>query len=325
MNSKSKNDFEYKRSKFRIALLAIMLFLIAIRFVDLFIYPDTDILPANFFFAVAIVQLFFLWFDEVKEKYHILWVQKKKDELNEMKSKFMLITSHELLTPIAVIKLHLSLFAREALGSLSDKQKNALTDMDKHVERLVHIKDALLKIYYGSPDSFRERLKPEPIEPLIRGAADDVMPFVRQRNQNFSIEIDEGIPKAYLGPREIKQVLVNLLLNSIRYTPDNGSIKIKAKDDKDSIRVEVEDNGIGIPSDKLDTIFESFYEAQDTTRHSSGTVEFMSGGIGLGLTVARKIITDHKGRIWAESIPNGFTRLVFTIPKTAPEGPREAK
>ena len=83
---KEKEDF--KRSNFRIALLAIIVALITIRLIDVYVFPDTKVIPIDFFIALAVVQLFFLWFDEVKERYRITWVQKKKDELNDMKMKF---------------------------------------------------------------------------------------------------------------------------------------------------------------------------------------------------------------------------------------------
>lgn len=310
-----KEELRPKTSKFRIVLLAIIVFLILIRLVDIFIYPETEILPTDFLLAVAIVQLFFLWFDGVKEKHRILWVQKKKEELNEMKSKFTVITSHELMTPITVIKAYMSLLMDEILGKLTEEQKDALDKMDQYFTRLEEIKNDLSRLYSGTPPSFEENLKPGSMERLIRATADDIMPFIKRRNQNILVEIEKNIPQVVMDARGIRQVLVNLLLNAIRFTPDNGRITIRAKDEKDDIRVEVEDNGIGIPMDKLSSIFESFYEAQDTDKHSSGSIEFKSGGMGLGLTIAKNIIDAHNAKIWVESEVDKFSNFIFTIPK----------
>lgn len=313
--AKEKEDIKARRSKFRVVLLAIILLLIPIHLVDVFIYPETEIIPADFFFAAVVVQLFFLWLDDIKEKHRILWVQKKKEELNKMKSKFALISSHELMTPISVIKGYMSLMMDKLLGELTEKQKNALDIMNKYFMRLEEIKNNLTRLYAGASPSFEENLKPSSIEVIVRTTADDIMPFVKKRNQNLSTEIERNIPHVMMDRGGIRQALVNLLLNAIRFTPDNGRIIIRANDDKDNIRVEVQDNGIGIPKDKLSNIFESFYEVQDTDKHSSGSIEFKSGGMGLGLTIAKNIIDAHKGKIWAESEVDKFSNFIFTIPK----------
>lgn len=310
-----KKVLQLKINKFRIALLAIIALLIFIHLIDVFIYPGTEILPSEFFFAVAIAQLFFLWFDDVREKYRILWIQKKKEELNEMKSKFALITSHELMTPITVIKGYIDLMTDKLLGNLTEQQKSALDTMGKYFTRLEEIKHNLSKAYSEKAPSFEESLKSSSLEVIIRTTTDDIMPFVKKRNQKLSLEIERDIPHVMMSRGGIRQVLVNLLLNAIRFTPDNGGIIIRARDEKNNIRVEVEDNGIGIPKDKLNSIFEGFYEFQDTDTHSSGSIEFKSSGMGLGLAIAKNIIDAHKGRIWAESEENKFSNFIFTIPK----------
>jgi len=310
-----KKALQLKTSKFRIALLAIIALLIFIHLIDVFIYPDTEILPSEFFFAIAIAQLFFLWFDDVREKHRILWIQKKKEELSEMKSKFALITSHELMTPITVIKGYIDLMTDKLLGNLTEQQKSALDTMSKYFTRLEEIKHNLSKAYSEKPPSFEKSLKSSSLEVIIRTTADDIMPFVKKRNQKLSLEIERDIPHTVMSRGGIRQVLVNLLLNAIRFTPDNGRIIIRARDEKNNIRVEVEDNGIGIPGDKLNSIFEGFYEFQDTDTHSSGSIEFKSSGMGLGLAIAKNIIDAHKGRIWAESEESKFSNFIFTIPK----------
>lgn len=309
------NDLTYAPSKFRVVLLAVIVLLIIVYVIDKLIYPETEILSAEFFFAVVIVQLFFLWFDDVKEKHRILWLQKRKDELNEMKSKFTLITSHELMTPITVIKEYANLMSEKVLGDINEKQKNALEVMNKYFIRLEDIRKNLSQLYVGAPPAVEENMEPTSIEVLLRTTVDDVMPFVHKRHQGLSLDVEREIPRAQMNRNGIRQVLVNLLLNAVRFTPDNGKIVVRARDDKRSVRVEVEDNGIGIPAEKLEKVFESFYEARDTSTHSSGTIEFNSGGIGLGLTIAKNIIDAHNGKIWAESEVNKFSRFIFTLPK----------
>ena len=80
------------------------------------------------------------------------------------------------------------------------------------------------------------------------------------------------------------------------------------------MRVEVEDDGIGMPKDRIKKVFESFYEIRDIKKHSSGNIEFRSSGLGLGLTIARNIVEAHNGSIWADSEEGKFSRFTFTLP-----------
>lgn len=233
-----------------------------------------------------------------------------------MKSKFTLITSHELMTPITVIKGYMKMLMNKALGELTEDQKKALDVINKYFGRLEAIKSSLTNLSsMTSPKALHETLKPASIESIIKTTATDMMPFIKKRHQSIGVKIEGAIPQVKMNINGIRQVLVNLLLNAIRFTPDDGRITIRAIDANDSIRVEVEDNGIGIPEDKLKDVFESFYEIQDIQKHSSGTIEFKSSGIGLGLTIAKNIVDSHKGKIWVESEVGKFTRFIFTLPK----------
>jgi len=310
-----KDEMQYQPSKFRVALLVTIIVLIMLHLIDKHVYPHTEILPANFFFSVVIVQLFFLWYDGVKEKHRILWMQKKKNELNDMKDKFALITSHELMTPITIIREYVNLMAEKILGDINEKQKDALGVMNKYFLRLEEIRHNLSQLYVGAPQAIEEKLELTSIEVLARTTAEDIILFIKKRNQKISLEIDRDIPHVLMDRPAIRQVLVNLLLNAIRFTPDKGKIALRAKDGDRSIRVEVEDNGIGIPREKLENIFDSFYEIKDTSQHSSGSIEFNSGGMGLGLTIAKNIINAHEGEIWAESEVGKYSRFIFTLPK----------
>jgi signal transduction histidine kinase len=316
MESKEIPDIRHMhRGRFRAAIVALIFAVAALHLADRVIYPETEILPPDFFFALVIALLFFLWFDNVKEKYHILWVQKKKEELNELKTKFSLITSHELRTPTAVIKGYVSLLLDKVLGELTDKQKSALDVMNRYFRRLEEINENLTRLHSGKGMPHSEHVKEAAIESVIRTTADDMMPFIDKRKQKLSVEVVPPIPEVMMDQGGIRQVLVNLLLNAIRFTPDSGTIVVRARESGNEIRVEVTDTGIGIPKEKLDTIFESFYEIQDTDKHSSGSIEFRSGGMGLGLTIAKRIVEAHGGKIWAESKEGKSSNFIFTLPK----------
>jgi len=310
-----QKNLEYKGSRFRVAILLLIVLLIMVRFVGLVVFPNSVIIPTDVFFAFALVQLFFLWFDSVKEKNRMLLIQKKKEALVQMKQKFILITSHELRTPMAILLGYLDLLRSKALGEVSLQQEKAIAKMDKQISRLSEILENLSKLFTGMMPYTLRKLEPVSIEVIIRGTVGDILPFVIKRKQDLKINIQKNIPLVMMDKNGIKQVLQNLLLNAIRFTPDEGKIVIRAEDKTDHIRVEVEDTGIGINEEELSHIFESFYEASDTTKHSSGSIEFKSGGMGLGLTIAKNTIDAHKGNIWAESEEGKYSRFIFTLPK----------
>jgi signal transduction histidine kinase len=311
----NKEGKQPSHTGFSIALLLILVVLIVIRLVEIFVYPESVIIPPYLIFSVAILEMFFLWFYAVKEKYRLIWLQKKREELNEMKSKFTLITSHELMTPITVIKGYMKLLRDKVLGGLNEKQEDALDIVNKYFERLESIKGNLTKLSAGTSRSLIGNLQPVTIGVLIRLTAREITPFVEKRHQHLDLDVAKDIPQAKMDVNGIQEVLVNLLLNAIRFTPDGGKIIVRARNAGSKIRVEVEDSGIGIPKDRLGSVFESFYELRDIKKHSSGSIEFKSSGLGLGLAIAKNIITAHRGEIWVESEVDRFSRFIFTLPK----------
>jgi signal transduction histidine kinase len=315
-HEKKEGAARRRTSQFRVALLVILFLIVIIRLVDIFVYPETEILPLGVILGVVMIQLFLLWLDSAKEKQHILWLQKEKEKLGSMKSKFLVMTSHELMTPITVIKSYLEMLSTKMLGEVTPQQEEAFGIMSKYTTRLEKIQDTLAKMESGEASGLKKQMEETSIETIVRSTANDLLPFVKKRNQHLEVRVEENLPSLTLEKNGIRQVIANLLLNAIRFTPDDGKITVRAERAGDNVRVEIEDNGIGIPEDKLGSIFESFYEVQDSaTGHSSGTIEFKSGGMGLGLSIAKSIIETHKGKIWVESEENKFSRFIFTLPK----------
>ncbi|PIU40871.1 MAG: hypothetical protein COS99_08170 [Candidatus Omnitrophica bacterium CG07_land_8_20_14_0_80_42_15] len=303
------------KSRRKVALVAVGVLLLTVRLTSIFVYQKVQIMPADLFVALAIVLLFLFWLDSMEEKYNILRLYGEKEKLHEIKSKAAFTISNELATPITIIKGYVNLITDKSLGPLTEEQKTALDVMVKYCNRLEEIKSDLSKIYLDIPSGFDKRLQPSSIEVIIRSTAGDIMSFIKKRNQEIIVDIERDIPHVMMDRNSMRQVLVNLLLNAIRFTPDKGRITIRAKDEEDNIRVEVEDNGIGIPKDELGSIFESFYGIGDIDKHSSGNIEFKSSGIGLGLAIAKNIIDAHKGKIWVLSEKGKFSNFIFTLPK----------
>ena len=244
----------------------------------------------------------------------------ERELVNEMKAKFIAITSHELRTPYTIIKGYMEMLNEGLWGEFNEQQKSVIAKIVGNITRVEKILSGLERFYLNATQHFQARFEPVAIDKLIEETVHDVQFFLEKRKQKLHLEVEAGIPPVNIVKNEVRQVVFNILINAIRFTQDGGSITIRAKDQKDSICVSIEDNGIGIPQEKMAAIFESFYEVQDALSHSSGTIEFKSGGMGLGLAIAKKIIESYEGEIWAESKEREYSRFFFTLPKSKKKG-----
>jgi signal transduction histidine kinase len=142
----------------------------------------------------------------------------------------------------------------------------------------------------------------------ISNAITAVEAKAKDKSITLDCNIESSIDKVCGNRLSIREMITNLLLNAIKYTPMNGKVEISARDDKRFIVVEINDTGIGIPQEELPKVFDEFYRASNAR-----TVE--KDGTGLGLSIAKQIIERHGGEIWVESQKNVGTKFSFTLPK----------
>ena len=155
------------------------------------------------------------------------------------------------------------------------------------------------------------------IEPLITATVDDVRPFLEGRKLDINFRSAAGLGQAEVDPLKISDILTNLIVNAVRFTPDGGTIDIKAESvGTDAIRLAVTDNGIGIEPDALPHLFEPFFTGYDTRRHSSGELEFGKRGIGLGLSLVRRFVELHGGQVEVDSKAGLGSTFSIILPRT---------
>lgn len=213
--------------------------------------------------------------------------------------------SHELRTPITSIKL-----LTDTLLRMEEKESRSytmLTKMAAEIEVLQQIAQELLDLSMIESGRMEMVLKNVSMQAIY----DRVSIFSSERAKQKNITIRANIPKdvqVLVDAEQVGRVLRNLLHNSIKFTPEGGTITVKAwRNDSDWVQVRVVDTGMGIPIDERDRIFERFYRG-DRARHTEGT--------GLGLAITKHIISAHGGSIWAEEPPhlvNGAS-ISFTVP-----------
>jgi signal transduction histidine kinase len=241
---------------------------------------------------------------ELKEKTRALEdTNKKLLELDKMKSDFVSIVSHELRTPLTGIIG----FAQTMLRlNLSDEQKKTyLNIIVTEGNRLALLIEDFLDIAKIEAGSFDLRLGPVFLPKLVAETLDSIN---APANLKIITEFDRDFPEISGDKDRLKQVVVNLFGNAIKYSPDGGEIFVEGKVNPDSVVVSVKDNGPGLSDTEKRKVFNRFYRGNDDIARKNR-------GSGLGLPIAKAIIESHNGKIWVESERGQGSRFTFLLPR----------
>ena len=221
-------------------------------------------------------------------------------KLAEMKEKFIILTSHELKTPLSIIAMCTDMMTSEVAGDLTDHQREMANAIDNGVGRLQNIIMNLVKMTGVEGERFCPERKIFNVSELILEVSKEMAVILKKRGINFHMGGSPDIEMT--GDRKmIKELFTELTLNAVKNTPDGGSIEVVGEREGGSVLVEVKDSGSGVPDEDKEAIFDKFYVSGDYMNHSSGSYQFKSGGIGVGLSLAKAIIEAHGGKIWVKS------------------------
>jgi signal transduction histidine kinase len=242
------------------------------------------------------------------------------EEVARVKSEFISIASHELRTPISVIKGFVELFSNGTLGATSEEQRNALAAIERSLRSLTRIAEDATRVAQIESDRLVLALDDHDVESLVRQAVSIAAGDAPDRDLSITTEVEAGLPTARVDGPRLTQALANLVRNAIRFTPNGGSIEVRGLRERDQLILRVKDSGIGIPKEKMDEVLRRSFSVRDSlNHHSSGTLEFNSAGLGLGLTLARGIVEAHGGVIEAESTPDRGSTFAIRVPYHAAE------
>jgi signal transduction histidine kinase len=235
--------------------------------------------------------------------------------LNKMKGEFVSIAAHELRTPLTSIVGYLDLMAEGRFGSMPHRLRRPAESVRRNAHRLMRLVDEMF--HASRIETGRMSLSPRECDlvEIVRYVVDDLAPLAATKRHELVHEF-EDTPQIKADPDKIQQVVSNLLTNAIRYTPEGG--KVVAMVDRPPreryagawARLRVRDNGIGIPPDLRDRIFEPFSDVHSAKHHTSSGPD----SAGLGLYIARGLVDMHGGIISVDSEEGVFTEFTVLLP-----------
>ncbi|WP_406658150.1 PAS domain S-box protein [Methanolobus sp. ZRKC2] len=214
--------------------------------------------------------------------------------LDLMKDEFLSNVSHEFKTPLTSIQGYSQLISDGTLGPVNGQQKKAVDTVIRNSERLRKLVDSLLYLSRAQAGKLSYTFDEVKVSDIIDNPIQDLALQIKKKNISLNRDVAEDLPLIKGDGDKLSDVIMNLMDNAIKFTPQGGKINIGAEIKDDSIHIYVSDSGIGIPEDKIPNLFERFYQVDSSIKRRYG-------GTGLGLYICKKIVEDHEGKIWVES------------------------
>lgn len=236
-------------------------------------------------------------------------------ETDQLKTAFLEVASHEFNTPITIV---------QGLGELlklvnpdrEPREREIIDQISDSAAQLARLVSTMLKLLRAG--DFRNPLRVESTDlaGLLRGVAAQASPFIAARNLRFAVDVPESLGDFGIDPDKVRDAVVNLLTNAIKFTPDGGEVRLAASADDQGAEIEVADRGIGLEPRALAHLFEPFFTEFDANQHSSGDFGFRKRGLGLGLSLVKRFAELHGGSVRAESTPGQGTRVRLLLPRS---------
>lgn len=241
----------------------------------------------------------------------------REAEIDQMKSDFVSIASHELRTPLTSIKGYLDLILHGSAGSINEQQEEFLYIARNNTERLHLLVKDLLDVSRIETGNLELEVQLISIQALINTAVRSIRNQFEERNLYINVDLADNLPNIFGDSNRITQILVNLLSNAYKYTPEGGAT-VRARQTPNAVQIDIVDTGLGISKENQEKLFTRFFRAEDSSvRKQSGT--------GLGLSITKSLVEMHGGEIWVESRLNEGTTVSFTLPLPAGLSTRSPK
>ncbi len=249
-------------------------------------------------------------FQEQMQKFNreLLWMNEELKSVDRIKNEFLANLGHELKTPLSSVIGYSELLDSLSLGELNDVQKKASESIYRNAERLRSLIDSLLYLSYVNSGKIEYNFEIM----HISSAIDEALAKISRKLDDKGITVDKNIsheiPFMRAEPEKIQELLRNILDNAIKFSHEGGKICIAAySEEKDIVKIEISDHGIGICDDHLNSLFTLFHQIDSSTSRRYG-------GTGIGLYICKNIITAHNGSIWISSKEGEGTTVHISLP-----------
>jgi two-component system sensor histidine kinase BarA len=272
-----------------------------------------------------------LHIESVTESYREVQEKNKKlsdalerlQELSRLKSNFLATVSHELRTPLTSVIGYSEMLLAGLAGEMNDEQKDYLKTILEKGESLLRLISSILDLSRIEARGVQLHRKPTDLEEVIQSALESVMPQSYKKNLALNSDLAPSVKHVTVDGDKIRQCVVNLLSNSVKFTPAGGSIFVQAGPAENApgssgpfgssgwFQIAVTDNGIGIPQELLDKVFDTFFQAD-----SSASREY--GGAGLGLSIVKSYVEAHGGGITVTSELGKGSKFTLLLPVEPP-------
>jgi signal transduction histidine kinase len=236
-------------------------------------------------------------------------------EADRVKSNFLATVSHELRTPLTSVIGYSEMLLEGIAGELNDEQREYVRTVMEKGDQLLQLITGILDISRMEAGEMKIDRHPFDLDEVVGVALTTVAPHARRKKLIMSCNVPEALPLVHGDRDKIRQVLLNLLGNAVKFTPEGGKIEVTAglapllptAESARAVRVSVKDSGIGVPPEHQKRVFDPFFQVDN-----SSTREY--GGTGLGLSIVKRLVEAHGGVVWVDSETGKGSTFSFTIP-----------
>jgi len=251
-------------------------------------------------------------------------------ELDKLKSNFLATVSHELRTPLTSIIGYSEMLEAGIAGELAEEQREFVETIRRKGDHLLALITSLLDLSKLEQGALRLDRQPLNAKEVLDEIANTLLPRTLKEHITIEVEADENLPAIDGDPIRLRQVLSNLADNALKFTPEGGTVTLRATETdlvggedgemgmvlmaagRPAVRIEVRDSGMGMKPDELPKIFDAFYQVDGSSTREHG-------GAGLGLSIVSRLVNAHEGEVRVESEPGVGTSFFVTLPAVEPD------